>query len=129
MASGFSAAQRNGILDALAGRALFPVNTTPWIKLHTGDPGASGATAPAGNTTRVQSTFGAAAAAGSISSTAAAAWTNVSTAETYSWISFWSASTAGTFYGNAQLTTARTVAIGDNFTIATGNLTFTAAGT
>ncbi len=129
MATGLSAAQRNGILDAVAGRALFPVNTTPWIKIHTGDPGASGATAAAGNTTRIQSTFGAAASAGSISSTAAAAWTNVSTAETYAWISLWSASTAGTFYGNAQLTTARTVAVGDNFTIASGSLTLTAAGT
>jgi hypothetical protein len=129
MPSGFSNAQRNGILDALAGRALFAANTTPWVKLHTGDPGASGATAAAGETTRVQSTFGAAAASGSIANTADIQWTNVSTAETYSWISFWSASTAGTFYGNAQLTTARTVAVGDTFTIATGSLTFTAAGT
>lgn len=129
MASGFSAAQRNGILDALAGRALFAANTTPWVKLHLGDPGAAGATSPAANATRVQSTFGTAAAAGSIANTAAIAWTNVPNAETYSWVSFWSASTAGTFYGNAQLTTARTVAIGDNFTIATGSLTFTAAGT
>jgi hypothetical protein len=53
------------------------------------------------------------------------AWTNVSTGETYSHISFWDASTAGTFLGSDDLAVSRTVAAGDNFTISAGSLTLT----
>jgi hypothetical protein len=88
-----------------------------------GDPGAAGATAPAANTTRQQVTFGSAAAAGSIANTADVNWTNVPNAETYSHVSFWDASSAGTFLGSDDLATSRLVAIGDTFTIPTGSLT------
>lgn len=38
-------------------------------------------------------------------------------------MSFWTASSAGTFLGSDDLATPRTVAVGDNFTIPTGSLT------
>ena len=116
----------NGILDAYA-RNVSYANAAVWVKLHTGDPGSAGTANVAGNTTRQQATFGSAAASKSIATTAATTWTSVSTTETYSWLSFWTASTAGTFTGSVQLTTARSVTAGDTFTIPTGSLTLTAA--
>jgi hypothetical protein len=85
-------------------------------------PGVSGASNVAGNTTRVQATFSAA-SGGSCTTSADINWTNVSTAETYSHVSFWDASSAGNFLGSDDLAVSRTVAIGDNFSILTGQLT------
>ena len=127
MAAGVAESTRNAILDALARNVSFSVAAL-WVKLHTGDPGAAGATSPAANTTRQQATFGSAASVGAISNTAQIQWTNVPNAETYSWISLWSASSAGTWHGNAQLATARTVAVGDTFTIPVGDLDITSTG-
>lgn len=118
--------QLNGILDAYA-RAVAYSNAAVWVKLHTGDPGSAGTANTAANTTRQQATFGTAAASGSIANTVAVTWTSVPNAETYSYLSFWTASTAGTFTGSVALTTARTVAVGDTFTIGVGSLTITAA--
>jgi hypothetical protein len=47
----------------------------------------------------------------------------VSTAETYSHVSFWDASTGGNFIASDNLVTPRTVAVGDPFTIPAGSLT------
>ncbi len=122
MATGISAAMSNAALNALCRNVTWTQPVAFYVKLHTADPGASGATAAAGNTTRVAATFGAA-LAGSLTTTGAVAWTNVSTAETYSHVSFWDAVTVGNFLGSNALTTPRAVAIGDNFTIAIGALT------
>src|SRR5262245_12630219 len=123
MAVGLAAAVLNGWLNALCRAANYTAPTAFWVKLHTADPGSAGTTAAAGNTTRVQATFGSAASGGSIANTADLNWTNVNTAETYSHVSFWDASSGGTFLGSDDLATPRTVAVGDNFTIATGQLT------
>ena len=122
MATGIAAAMANAALNALCRNVAWTQPVAFYVKLHTADPGAAGATAAAGNTTRVAATFGAA-SAGSLTTTGAVAWTNVSTAETYSHVSFWDAAAAGTFLGSNALTTPRTVAVGDNFTIAIGSLT------
>src|SRR5215207_7218423 len=73
-----------------------------FVKLHTGDPGAAGATAAAvGSTTRPAITW-AAAASGSMAITGTSpSWTNGGTSETLSHVSFWDASTAGNFLGSA----------------------------
>ena len=118
-------AQRNAMLDAYARGVSYAGNAAIWVKLHTGDPGAAGTLVAAANTTRVKATFGTAAAAGAISNTVAITWTNVPNAETYSHISLWTASSAGTFLGSDDLTVARTVAVGDTFTIAIGDLDVT----
>ena len=119
MAVGLAAAVLNGWLDALCRATNYTAPTAFWVKLHTADPGSAAAL----NTTRVQATFGSAATGGSIANTADLNWTSVPNAETYSHVSFWTASTAGTFLGSDDLNTPRLVAVGDTFTIPTGSLT------
>jgi len=121
MAVGLASGIANSILDALCRSVAWTEPVAFYVKLHTADPGAAGATAAAGETTRKAVTFSAA-ASGAITNSAAIEWTNVSTAETYSHVSFWDASTAGTFLGSDDLAVSRTVAVGDNFTIAIGDL-------
>ena len=70
-------------------------------------------------------TFGAAASTGAISNTAAVEWTNVSTTETYTHVSFWTASSAGTFLGSDDLSSSAAVTAGDTFRIPTGDLDLT----
>ncbi len=97
-----------------------------FVKLHIGDPGEDGTANAAGETTR-KSITSAATSNGVFTSTNDLIWTNVSTAETYSYISLWDASTAGNCLWTGALTTPRLVAVGDTFTIATGSLTVTLA--
>jgi hypothetical protein len=120
MATGISAAEANALLDAYARNQAY-TSTAFWVKLHTGDPGAAGTSNPAGETTRKQATMSAA-SAGAITNSAALEWTAVSTTETYSHVSFWTASSGGSFKGSDALDTARAVTAGDNFTIAAGDL-------
>jgi len=123
MAIGLAAAVLNGWLNALCRGVNYTAPVAFWVKLHLGDPGSAGTGSPAANTTRVQATFGSAASGGSIANTADLNWTSVPNAETYSHVSFWDASTGGTFLGGDDLATPRLMAIGDNFTIPTGSLT------
>jgi hypothetical protein len=125
----FADTVKNKMLDAVTGRATYTAEAGYFLKLHTGSPGAAGTTNAAGETTRQASTFGSAAAAGSISNTAIAQWTNVSTAETYTHVSAWTASTGGTFLGADDLPASKTVAVGDTFTVAIGALTLSVTGT
>lgn len=122
MATGLAAAIANAALNALCRNVAWTQPAAFYVKLHTGDPGAAGTANAAGNTTRKQATF-AAASGGSVTTSADLAWTNVPNAETYSHVSFWDASSAGNFLGSDALDVARTVAIGDNFTIPTGSET------
>ena len=122
MAIGLAAAVLNGWIDALCRATNYTAPTAFWVKLHLGDPGSAGAGSPAANTTRQQATF-AAASGGSAATNAALTWTSVPNAETYTHVSFWTASSGGTFLGSDDLATPRTVAIGDNFTIPSGSLT------
>lgn len=114
----------NSFLDALC-RNVSYANAAVWVKLHIGDPGAAGTSNAAGNTTRQQATFGSGAASAAISNTVAIAWTAVSTTETYTHVSIWTASTAGTFLGSAPLTQSKSVNSGDNFTIPIGDMDLT----
>lgn len=121
MAVGLAAAIANSILDALYRSVAWSEPAAVWVKLHTGDPGAAGTSNAFGDTTRQQATFSAA-SAGAITTSAAVEWTNLSAAGTISHISFWDASTAGTFLQSDDLASSRTVAIGDNFTIPAGDI-------
>jgi hypothetical protein len=118
----FAEGERNKMLDAWAGRTTYTANAGVWVKLHLGDPGAAGTSNPAANTTRQQATFGSAAASGAISNTAVIEWTSVSTTEVYSHVSFWTASTAGTFLGSDDLSSTASVTAGDTFRIPVGDL-------
>ncbi len=121
MAVGLAVGVANSFLDALGNATNYTAPTGFYVKLHLGDPGAAGAGSPAVETTR-QSASMAAAASGAITNDAAVTWTNVSTSETYSHVSFWSAAAAGTFLGSDDLAVSRAVTAGDTFTIAIGDL-------
>jgi hypothetical protein len=122
MTTGLASGIANSILDSLARAVAWTPPAAFCVKLHTGDPGSAGTANAAGNTTRVAVTCSAA-ASGSITNSADVNWTNVGTAETYTHVSFWSATSAGTFLGSDDLAVSRTVAIGDNFTISAAALT------
>ena len=102
MTVGLAAAAVNGWLDGTFATA------TCFVKLHTADPGAAGATAAAaGSTTRVQATMAAASGGSKAMTSMASSWTNGGTSETISHISLWSAAAAGTFNGSAALTASQ----------------------
>lgn len=127
MTTGLKASVANAMLDALTGHGgAFGPEAANYVKLHTGDPGATGASNAATNTTREAITWGAA-SAGVATSTADAAWTSVSTTESYSHVSYWDASSAGNFLGSSALSSSRSVVAGDDFTIPSGDLTFSLA--
>jgi hypothetical protein len=115
MAEGLGPLGANAALDAV--NAAFP-----WIKLHTGAPGAAGTSNAAGNTTRKQ-VADTAAASGASTNTADLTWTSgqVTTTENYTHYSRWSASTAGNF-GYSGAISGGNVTAGTAFTIPAGDL-------
>lgn len=119
-----SDAVANGWLDGLC-RGVAYDNDEVWVKLHLGDPGSAGTNNPAANTTRKQVTFGAGAASRAISNTAAVEWLAVGSAETYTHVSFWSASSGGTFLGRDDLSAPAAVTAVDDFRIPIGDLDLT----
>jgi hypothetical protein len=125
----FSDTVKNKMLDALVGRATYTAEAAFYAKLHIGSPGTAGTGNPAGETTRQACTFGSAPGAGAISNTAQAQWTNLSTTETLTHVSFWSASSGGTFLGADDLPASKAVTAGDTFTIPIGDLDLSISGT
>lgn len=122
MALGIASTQANGMLDGLLKNTSYASGfSTIYMQLHTGDPGSAGTSNVAGNTTRQSSTFGSA-SGGSSANAGAFTWTNVSTSETYTRFSLWSASTSGTFLGSGTMT-ANAVTAGDTFTVAISGCT------
>lgn len=122
MAVGLAAGIAQSILNALCRNVAWTQPAAFYLKLHTGDPGAAGASNAFGDATRKAATFSAAAGDGTITTSADINWTNVSASGTVSHVSFWDASSAGTFLGSDDLATSRTLAIGDNFTILAGDV-------
>ena|SRR5688500_17863187 len=117
----FSDLVANSWLDAVF-RAASYSEAEVWVQLHLGDPGSAGTSNPAGETDRVQGTFGAAASGRAISNTVAIEWTNVSNTETYTWVSLWDASVAGNFLGRDDLSSPAAVTAGDTFRLPIGDL-------
>jgi hypothetical protein len=117
--------ERNKMLDAYVGRATYTAQVGFFVKLHIGDPGAAGTTNAAANTTRQSATFGSAPTTGAISNTVAVEWTSVPNTETYSHVSLWTASSAGTFLGSDDLSATAAVTAGDTFRIPIGDLDLT----
>jgi hypothetical protein len=118
----FATGEINKFLDAITGRTNYTASAAMYAQLHTGDPGSAGTSNVATNSTRQAITFGSAASAGSIANTAAIVWTAVGTAETYTWISLWTASSGGTFLGRDDLSASAAVTAPDSFTIPIGSL-------
>lgn len=123
MAVGLAAARANSFLNVIFNATNITAPTEAWIKLHVGDPGASGTANAATETTRKQVSCGAA-SAGAIANDAALEWTNVAGTEDYTHCSIHDASTAGTFECSGTVT-ANAVTAGDSFTVAIGDLDIT----
>ncbi len=119
MATGLATATANAFLDALCNATSYSIAEV-WIKLHVGDPGASGTSNAATETTRKQASFSAA-ASGAITSDGTLTWTNVAGTEDYTHYTAWTASTNGTFLFSGTVT-ANAVVAGDTFTVAVGDL-------
>lgn len=119
MALGHSAAEAAKIVKDGSNVAL---NST-WLKLHTGDPGAAGASNAATETTRKQITLGTV-TSGVVSNTVALTWLAIAGSQDATHFSLWTASTAGTFLFSGTITAASYVA-GNTYEIAIGGLTLT----
>jgi hypothetical protein len=122
MATGLAAAIAQSMLNALCRNVAWTQPAGFFLKLHTADPGAAGATAAFGDATRQSATFAAAATDGTITNSADVNWVNVTAAGTVTHVSFWSAASGGTFLGSDDLATPRLLAVGDNFTILAGDV-------
>jgi hypothetical protein len=94
-----------------------------FVKLHTGDPGASAAANAGAVTTRPAATFSAA-SSGALALSNSPSW-SMTTSETISHISLWDASTAGNFLWSLALTASKTVANGDTLTLTSLALSLT----
>ena len=119
MAHGLSAYLCNSFLDALGNATAYSV-AVPYIKLHTGDPGAAGTANPATETTRKSISFGAA-SAGAITSDADISWTNISGSQDATHFTAWDSLTVGNFLFSGTIT-ANPYTAGDTYTITSGNL-------
>lgn len=97
-----------------------------YVKLHTADPGAAGATAAAvGSATRVVVTL-AAPSGNAIALTGTnPVWTNGGTSETLSHISVWDAITTGNFLFSAALTASQAWVSGNTFTLTSLSVSLT----
>jgi hypothetical protein len=122
---GLSAALANSILNYF--RATNITAISPFMKLHTGDPGAAGTANASAVTTRNAVTF-AAPSAGSMALSSVGGYSMTGT-ETITHVSFWDASTAGTFVRSEAMTSGVGVVNGStlNFTTLTFTLTPIAA--
>jgi hypothetical protein len=109
----------NAMLNGIRGTSF--TNAATYIALHVGDPGAAGATNPSAVTTRQSATFAAAASGAIALSASPTAW-SMTTGETITHISVWTASTAGSFLWSAALSVSKTVANGDTLTLNTCGL-------
>lgn len=120
MTAGLSAAKAASILNTYRGTTFTAVSV--FVKLHTGDPGAAGATNASAVTTRNALTL-AAPSAGSAALSALAAYT-MTTSETITHVSLWDASTAGNFLESWALSASVPVVNGSTLTFSTFTLSY-----
>ena len=112
MADGLSATVANAALNNIV-----DTNANN-VQLHTGAPGANGTANVSSVTTRPAVTWNSA-SAGAVTASNQPAWTNWAgtSPETDTDISFWSASTSGTFGMSMQLSSPVTMNTGDSLTL------------
>ena len=119
MAVGLKASEANSRLDSL-------ITSFPWIRLHTGDPGANGTANIAGNATMKNTSSSWASASGGTKATnAAISWSDpeVDTTETYTYFTMWDDSVPTNFGFSGTVSADEVNATGDTFTINSGGLT------
>jgi hypothetical protein len=123
MAAGISTFLANALLNHVFRNVTYTPPTTIYAKVHTGDPGAAGTANASAQTTRIATTF-AAAASGSIAISNTPEFT-LNATETISYVSFWDASTAGNFLYSVQASIAKGGISGDIIRISTNTVGFT----
>lgn len=121
----------DGIATALVDSMLTTLVTSPantYVQLHTGPPGASGTTDVSSVTTREAVTWGSA-SAGVVAASNEPEWTSWAgtSPETDTDISFWTASTSGTFNMSIQLSSSVTMNTGDSLTLTAISVTIPVA--
>jgi len=122
-----STTSANNTLDWQLGGATPTRPTTRYVSLHTGDPGSTGANEATGSGySRVAITFNAASAKASTNSNAISQ-TLTGALGPITFLAVWDASTAGTMLYGATVSTAKTYANGDTWTIAIGALSISEA--
>lgn len=126
MTAGLHAANlANKWLDML-GATAFTAPTTTAVKLHTGDPGASGTSAASLETTRKALTWSAASSGSKSITTTLPQWASWSAgSETISHVSVWDSTTAGNFLYSFALTASKSVTNGDTLNLTSHSISFT----
>ncbi len=115
-------------LDAIKGTgsvAFGPVQV--WAQLHTGNPGATGASNVSSTTTRSSASW--TVTGGTATSSNTPQWTSWAgtNGEVVSHVSFWDASTSGNCLWSAALASSKTVNTGDTLTLSSSSLIVTTA--
>lgn len=114
MTVGQSTTHAHAILNVLRGTAYTGV--TPYVKWHTGDPGAAGTANASATTTRMAMTLGAPSAGSAVSSSMS--WTSwVPAAETLTHFSIWDNVSAGNFLQSGALTASKSPTTGDSVSL------------
>ena len=113
--AGLTDAGKNLLLDGFAGGVSF-------VSLHTADPSTDGSSEVSGGSYTREAASWASAASASVSTSASIVF-DVPGSTTITHLGYWSASTAGTFYGSRALDTSQTFATAGTYTIASGNIT------
>jgi hypothetical protein len=111
------------VLDAVFNNVSLAV-ATPYISLHTADPGETGASEVTGGSYVRQAGSFAAASGGTITSDAAVNFTGMP-AVTVTHVGVWDASTAGNFLWGGALAASQAVGVGNTFSIASGDIDVT----
>lgn len=121
MADGLSVTNADADLATVIANAMF-------VQLHTGDPGAAGTANVSSVATREAVTWGTPSAA-AVAAANQPEWTSWAgtNGESVTDISFWSASTAGTFEFSITLTTPAPMNTGDSLTLTSLQVSFPTA--
>lgn len=110
-----TATTRNTMLGTITSNVAY-------FSLHTADPGASGTAEVTGSPYTRESASWAAASGGTVATNAEVVF-DVPGSTTITHIGYWSASSAGTFYGSRALDASQTYATTGTYTLASGNIT------
>ncbi len=110
----------NKLLDAVFNATAYSV-TTPYISLHTADPGETGASEVSGGSYARQSGTFIAASGGTLDNDAIMDFTDMP-AVTVTHMGVWDAASGGNFLWGGVLVASKTVNAGDTFRFPVGNL-------
>jgi hypothetical protein len=120
-----SIASANLVLNFILGGAAATAPSARYLSLHTGDPGSTGASEATGSGYSRQAVTWNAAAAKAATNSNALSQTLSGALGPITFLGVWDASTAGTFLYGLTVTSAKTYANGDSWTVAIGALTLT----